>query len=83
MESKTIYISIEEKNAFEEAKNILKSLIEEQKKMDNKILDIEKEFSMEIEDVNIQRKIDRINKDKDDFIVWIKRLLKQFQAKTN
>jgi RecB family exonuclease len=37
--------------------------------MNDKILEIEKEFSIEIAGINIKGKIDRIDKYKDDFIV--------------
>jgi CRISPR-associated protein Cas4 len=60
---------LEERKSFEEAKDILKTFIDEQNKMNDKILDIEKEFSMEIAGINIKGKIDRIDKNKDDFIV--------------
>jgi DNA helicase II / ATP-dependent DNA helicase PcrA len=60
---------LEERKSFEEAKDVLKTFIEEQNKMNETIIDIEKEFSVEIEGISIKGKIDRIDKDNDDFIV--------------
>jgi DNA helicase II / ATP-dependent DNA helicase PcrA len=60
---------LEERKSFEEAKDILKTFIDEQNKINEKVLDIKKEFSVEIDCININGKIDRIDRDNDDFIV--------------
>ncbi len=62
---------LDEAKSLEEVKEILKTFLEEENKNYTDIIDIEKEFVINIEGVNIKGRIDRIDKikDKDDFIV--------------
>jgi RecB family exonuclease len=57
---------LEERKSFVSSKDILKVFVDDQNKMGDKILDVEKEFSMDIADIDIKGRIDRIDKDKDD-----------------
>ena len=52
---------LDEKESFQEAEEILKVFIEEQNKMDSKILEIEKDFVLNISGINIKGRIDRID----------------------
>jgi CRISPR-associated protein Cas4 len=52
---------LDEKRSFQEAEEILKVFIEEQNKMDGKILEIEKDFVLNISGINIKGRIDRID----------------------
>jgi RecB family exonuclease len=58
---------LEERKSFASSKDILKVFVDDQNKMDDKILDVEKEFSMDIAGIDIKGRIDKIDKiDKDD-----------------
>jgi RecB family exonuclease len=62
---------LDEKRSFQEAEEILKVFIEEQNKMDSKILEIEKDFVLNISGINIQGRIDRIDMiNNKDFLVF-------------
>ena len=60
---------IDEKRDYEEAKAILKVFLEEQKKSNTEIVEIEKWFETKIDDVKIIGRIDRIDKEASDYIV--------------
>ena len=58
---------MEERKSFASSKDILKVFVDDQNKMGDKILDVEKEFSMDIAGIDIKGRIDKIDKiDKDD-----------------
>lgn len=58
---------MEERKSFDSSKDILKVFVDDQNKMGDKILDVEKEFSMDIAGIDIKGRIDKIDKiDKDD-----------------
>lgn len=60
---------LEEKQAKEEANTVLKVFLEEQAKMTSKIVGIEKEFTITIDNHHILGYIDRIDKDGEDYII--------------
>jgi RecB family exonuclease len=57
---------LEERKSFASSKDILKVFVDDQNKMGDKLLDVEKEFSMDIAGIDIKGRIDKIDKDKDD-----------------
>ena len=57
---------MEERKSFASSKDILKFFVDDQNKMGDKLLDVEKEFSMDIAGIDIKVRIDKIDKDKDD-----------------
>lgn len=58
---------MEERKSFASSKDILKVFVDDQNKMGDKLLDVEKEFSMDIAGIDIKGRIDKIDKiDKDD-----------------
>ncbi len=59
----------EEKQAKEEAKEVLKTFLEEQAKITSEIVGIEKEFVITIDNHHIKGYIDRIDKDGEDYII--------------
>jgi RecB family exonuclease len=54
---------LEERKSFASSKDILKVFVDDQNKMGDKLLDVEKEFSMDIAGIDIKGRIDRIDKD--------------------
>jgi len=61
---------LEEKQAKEDAIEILDTFIEEQGKMKTKIVDTEKRFTIKVDNYSINGFIDRIDKDGEDYIIW-------------
>jgi RecB family exonuclease len=57
---------LEERKSFASSKDILKFFVDDHNKMGDKLLDVEKEFSMDIAGIDIKGRIDKIDKDKDD-----------------
>ena len=58
---------MEERKSFASSKDILKVFVDDQNKMGDKLLDVEKEFSMDIAGIDIKGRINKIDKiDKDD-----------------
>jgi RecB family exonuclease len=58
---------LEERKSFASSKDILKVFVDDQNKMGDKLLDVEKEFSLDIAGIDIKGRIDKIDKiDKDD-----------------
>ena len=60
---------LDETRDYEEAKEILKTFLEEQAKLKTEIVEIEKSFETKVDDFMIRGRIDRIDKDGDDYIV--------------
>lgn len=60
---------IDEKRDYEEAKEILRVFLEEQRKIDSEIVDIERNFETKVDGIGIRGRIDRIDKVGSDFIV--------------
>jgi len=60
---------LEEKQAKEEAKEVIKTFLEEQAKMKSKIVGIEQEFTIKLDKYNITGYIDRVDQDGDDYII--------------
>ena len=61
---------LEEKQAKEDAIEILDTFIKEQEKMKTKIVDTEKRFTIMLDGNSISGFIDRIDKDGEDYIIW-------------
>lgn len=57
---------MEERKSFASSKDILNFFVDDQNKMGDKLLDVVKEFSMDIAGIDIKGRIDKIDKDKDD-----------------
>jgi hypothetical protein len=58
---------LEERKSFASSKDILKVFVDDQNKMGDKLLDVEKEFSLDIAGIDINGRINKIDKiDKDD-----------------
>ena len=60
---------LHERQSFEEAKEILKVFLQEQAKIGREIVEIEKEFAVKVGDFQVRGRIDRIDKDGEDFVV--------------
>jgi len=60
---------LHERRSYEEAKQMLTTFLEEQKQTRSEIVDIEKEFTVKIDNIQVRGRIDRIDKQGDDFVV--------------
>jgi DNA helicase-2/ATP-dependent DNA helicase PcrA len=60
---------LEEKQAREEAKDVIKTFLEEQAKMKSKIVGIEHEFTIKLDKYSITGFIDRVDQDGEDYII--------------
>ena len=60
---------LHERQSFEEAKEILKVFLEEQKSIRREIVEIEKEFAVKVGDFQVRGRIDRIDREGEDFVV--------------
>jgi len=67
--SKGYKSKLDETRDYEEAKDILKTFLGEQAKLKSEIVEIEKSFETKLDDFMIRGRIDRIDKDGDDYIV--------------
>lgn len=60
----------EEREAKDDAVEILKIFLKEQEEMDTEIIEAEKSFTIKLGDHSIRGFIDRIDKKGDDYIIW-------------
>ena len=59
-----------ERQAREDAVEILETFLEEQEKMTTEIVDVERNFTMNLGNYSITGFIDRIDRNGDDYIIW-------------
>jgi len=61
---------LEEKQAKKDAIDILEIFLREQEKMDTKIVETEKRFTIKLDEYSINGVIDRVDKDGNEYIIW-------------